>query len=213
MKTKPRELTQWAATITRFAPRTGWYGEGVRHIATVNQGRWRLLAGAYDDSRVGEEAQREFVESVCAALPGWVAQVEKDEASRGVASAQFWHGVRVILDAECVVGCNPLVAPSSFPVAVCCWGMLEGWGYTSTSHPSRVMYCMLSQSPAKQLQMAQSLKAGATWWALTRASNLAPEVRAILSNRGNVLAVFKCGTSAAACKGSWRLAKLQTCKI
>ena len=119
--------------------------EGVRHIATVNQGRWRLLAGAYDDSRVGEEAQREFVESVCAALPGWVAQVEKDESSRGVASAQFWHGVRIIVEAECVVGCNPLVAPSSFPVAVRCWGMLEGWGYTSASHPSRVMYCMLTQ--------------------------------------------------------------------
>ena len=186
--------------------------EGVRHIATVNQGRWRLLAGAYDDSGVGEEAQREYVESVCAALPGWVAQVEKDEASRGVASAQFWHGVRVIVDAECVVGCNPLVAPSSFPVAVRCWGMLEGWGYSSASHPSRVMYCMLTQSPAEQLQMAQSLKAGAIWWALTRASNLAPEVRAMLSKRGHVLAVFKRGTRAAACKGSWRLAKLQTCK-
>ena len=74
--------------------------EGVRHIATVNQGRWRLLAGAYDDSGVGEEAQREYVESVCAALPGWVAQIEKDEASRGVASTQFWHCVRVIVDAE-----------------------------------------------------------------------------------------------------------------
>ena len=36
-----------------------------------------------------EEAQQEYVESVCEALPGWVAQVENDEASRGVASAQF----------------------------------------------------------------------------------------------------------------------------
>ena len=60
--------------------------------------------------------------------------------------------------------------------------------------------------------MAQSLKAGATWWARTRASNLAPEIRAMLSNRGHVLAVFKRCARAAACKGSWRLAKLQTCK-
>ena len=29
--------------------------DGVRHIATVNQGRWRLLAGAYDDSGVGKK--------------------------------------------------------------------------------------------------------------------------------------------------------------
>ena len=118
--------------------------------------------------------------------------------------------------------------------------MLEGWGYTVVSHLSPVMYCILTQysyvacyvlysdpvvshlspvmyciltqSSAEQLQMAQPLKAGATWWALTRASNLAPEVRAILSDLGHVLAVFKRGTRAAACKGSWRLAKLQTCK-
>ena len=51
--------------------------ESVRHIATVSQGRWRQLAGAYNDSGVGEEVQLEYVESVCAALPGWVAHVEK----------------------------------------------------------------------------------------------------------------------------------------
>ena len=111
------------------------------------------------------------------------------------------------MGAKCHVGCNPLVAPSSFSVAVRCWGMLEGWG-TSASHP----YCMLTQWPAEQLQMAQSLKAGATWWALTLASSLATEVRAILSDQGHVLAVFKRSTRAAACKGncasqSCRLAK------
>ena len=71
------------------------------------------------------------------------------------------------------------------------------------------MYCMLAQSPAEQLQMAQSLKAVATWWALTLASNLAPEIMAILSNQIHVLAVFKRCKMATACKGSWRLAKLQ----
>ena len=30
-----------------------WIVEGASHIATVNQGRWRLLTGAYDDSGVG----------------------------------------------------------------------------------------------------------------------------------------------------------------
>ena len=60
--------------------------EGARHIATLNQGRWRLLAGAYDASGVGEEAQRGYTESLCAALPAWVTQVEQDEASRGKAA-------------------------------------------------------------------------------------------------------------------------------
>ena len=45
---------------------------GVRHIATLTQGRWRLLAGACNASGVGEKAQREYVESVCSPLPGWV---------------------------------------------------------------------------------------------------------------------------------------------
>ena len=48
--------------------RLEWIVEGVRHIATVNQGRWRLPSGAYDESGVGEEAQREYVESVRAVL-------------------------------------------------------------------------------------------------------------------------------------------------
>ena len=124
-----------------------------------------------------------------------MAQVEKVDASRGVASAQFWHSVKVILGAECIVGCIHLVAPTSFPVAMRCWGMLEGCGYSVASHPSPVMYCMLTQSPTEQLKMSQSLKAGATWWPLTRAS------RAKLSDRGHVLAVFKRGTRAAASKG------------
>ena len=54
--------------------------DSVCHTATLNQGRWSLLAGACNESGVSDEAQREYVKSLCAALPGWVAQVEKDKA-------------------------------------------------------------------------------------------------------------------------------------
>ena len=57
--------------------------DGVRHIAAVNQGRRCLLAGAYDASGVGEEAQRDYVESARAALPGWVAQVVSTKPPEG----------------------------------------------------------------------------------------------------------------------------------
>ena len=51
------------------------------------------------------------------------------------------------------------MAQSSIPVAVRSLGMLEAWGYSFASHPSRVVYCMLTQWPAELLSMAQSLKA------------------------------------------------------
>ncbi len=51
---------------------------GSRHVATLSQGWWGILTSAYDP------------EDVCAALPAWVLQ--KDEATKGVATSQFWHG-------------------------------------------------------------------------------------------------------------------------
>ena len=41
--------------------------DGSRHLGTISQGRWNLLTVEYDP------------EDMCAALPGWIAQVEKEE--------------------------------------------------------------------------------------------------------------------------------------
>ena len=73
-----------------------------RHVVTLAQGLWALLVAGYDP------------QDLCTALPGWTAQAEKDseESSRGVASQQFWLGIRAVLEADCIVGCNPLMAPS-----------------------------------------------------------------------------------------------------
>ena len=186
-------------TVTR---RDGlaWIREGGRHIGTVTQGRWGLLHGAYD------------APDICAALPAWIARVEKEESSKGVASAQFWSRVQEVLDAECIVGCNPLVAPSSFPVAIRSWGTLEGWGHPWAAPPSRVMYCLLTQSPEEQRLLARPLQAKGIWWALTRRSTLDSEVAAILRQRGCAVSVVKRGTRAAATKGSWRTAVLRSTK-
>ena len=170
-----------------------------RHVATLAQGRWAMLVAGYDP------------QDLCAALPGWAAQAEKEESSRGVASQQFWHGIRAVLEADGIVGCNPLLAPSSFPVAVRCWGLVEGWGH-SAPHPTRVMHCLLTLSPEEQRKLCLGLKSSAVWWALTRSSTLDPEVRTALARRGNVVAVFKRGVRAAMAKGAWRQAKLKTVK-
>ena len=75
-------------------------------MTSLSQGRWALLAAGYDlqDLRL------------CASLPGWAAPAVKVENSWGVASQQFWHGIPAVLEADGIVGCKPLVAPSSFPV-------------------------------------------------------------------------------------------------
>ena len=64
-----------------------------------------------------------------------------------------------------------LVASSSFPSAVRCWGTSEGWGNSFALH------CLLTQSPAEQLKLCCSLKAYGIWWALTWGSNLASNLK------------------------------------
>ena len=120
-------------------------------MATLSQGRWGILTAAYDS------------EDVCAALPAWVAQVEKDEATKEVATSQFWHGVRAALNAECIVGCNPLVAPSSFPIALRCWGTLEGWGHSWAIPPTRVVYNLLTQTVSEPGGAASAVPATCCW--------------------------------------------------
>ncbi len=50
--------------------------------------------------------------------------MEKEELIQGVPSSQFWTQVQGLLKADCILGCNPLVAPSAFPRAYKNWGTL-----------------------------------------------------------------------------------------
>ncbi len=48
----------------------------------------------------------------CRTLLMLIAEVEKEELTRWVPSAQFWTQVKSVLAADCILGCNPLFAPS-----------------------------------------------------------------------------------------------------
>ncbi len=52
-----------------------------QHVGTLKQSHWGLLSAAYD------------AEDLCAALPAWMAGVDKEEGTRGVPSVQFWTQV------------------------------------------------------------------------------------------------------------------------
>ena len=163
-------------------------------MGTISQGRWSLLTIKYDP------------EEMCASLPGWIAQVEKEETSKGVPSAQFWKEPRTSLALDCIVGCNPLAAPSSFPRALN--GQGEGWRF-NLPPSSCIIYNLLHLPAPEQWLVCQSLLADTCWYALTRGSTLDHRTKALLSSFG-VLKVFRRCTRAAAAKGSWRLAKLKT---
>ncbi len=71
-------------------------------MGTLKQSRWGLLSAAYD------------AEDLCAALPAWMAGVDKEEGTRGVPSAQFCAQVQGVLEADSSMQSRPLVAPSEF---------------------------------------------------------------------------------------------------
>jgi hypothetical protein len=73
-------------------------------IGTVTQGSFLLLEAEY-------QAQGIAIEYLYNSIPGWIAHVEKCDVKRGFGSHQFWHWLRVALEAEGIIGCCPLVAP------------------------------------------------------------------------------------------------------
>ncbi len=89
--------------------------------------------------------------------------------------------------AECILGCNPLVAPSAFTRAYRNWGMREGWGRTTGPPPASAVYNLLTLTRPEQQQMClagSGLTAGGAWYALTRRSTLDLQVKARLEAVG-----------------------------
>ena len=101
---------------------------GGHHVGTVKQSRFGLLSATYDP------------EELCQALPAWIAAIEIDEAAKGVPSTEFWAQVQGVLEGDCILGCNPLVAPAAFARAFRNMGSLEGWGHADSSPITRVQF-------------------------------------------------------------------------
>jgi hypothetical protein len=80
--------------------------------------------------------------------------VEKHESQWPFGSRQFWHGIRVALDADGIIGCCPLMAPSSFAYAM--WtGTSADWG--SADRSSRLIYSLLDTTPELQRSLSHRL--------------------------------------------------------
>ena len=173
-----------------------------RLLGTLNQSRFKLLA---------EEctARRVDTEYLCEAIPAWIAYVTKQEQTRGISSHQFGAGLQVALQADGIIGCCPLAAPSAFPWSS--WnGVTPDWGHQL--QPQRPMLDLLCSSPDEQKRLLHHLDNNKVWFALTRRATLSAEARRTLERGGSVVHVYKRGSRVAACKGSFRTAQLRTVK-
>jgi hypothetical protein len=66
-------------------------------IGTVSQGRFRKLEAEC-------MARQIAIEYICESISEWIDHVEKHESRRGFGSHQIWHGIRVALNSDGVIG-------------------------------------------------------------------------------------------------------------
>jgi hypothetical protein len=96
---------------------------------TITQSHYRLLEAECLSKRVP-------IEYLCESILEMAARVKKHESQRPFGSRLFWHGIRVALDANGIIGCCPLMPPSSFAYAS--WTVISAdWG--SQERSSRLM--------------------------------------------------------------------------
>jgi len=171
-------------------------------IGVVHQGRFRLLE---------EECQARdiSIEHLCACVPEWIAHVEKHEAKRGFGSQQFWNGLREALGLDGIIGCCPLMAPSSFQYSS--WnGVSAEWGFQL--RPCRPIFDLLRYSPDEQRSLLGRLRQDQVWFALTRRSTLGRNLEQELHREGQVITVYKRGSRVAASKHSFKTGILKANK-
>jgi hypothetical protein len=133
-------------------------------------------------------------EELFQALPAWIAAIDIDEAAKGVPSTQFWAQVQCVLQGDCILGCNPLVAPAAFARAFRNMGSLEGWGHADRSPITRAVYSLLTIPKVEQLHMCRGFTAEGCWYVLTSRSTLDPEVKRHMEAHANPCHVFPRGT-------------------
>jgi hypothetical protein len=119
----------------------------IEREGNLSQGRFRLLEAECISRLIP-------IEYLCESFPEWIAHVdsEKVETTRGVGSHQFWNELRVALRLDSIVGCCPLMAPSSFPYAS--WtGVSPDWA-PSSDRVVRSLACSVRRHSCSSLSPA-----------------------------------------------------------
>ena len=141
------------------------------------------------------------------------AHVERQEQNRGISSHQFGADLQAALQADGIIGCCPLVAPTSFPFAS--WnGVTADWGHLLW--PQCPVFDLLCSTPDEQRRLTHHLARTGRQQGVVcthQACNpVSAEAKKTLERSGRIVHVFRKGSRVAACKGSFRTARLRAVK-
>ncbi|NBO64558.1 MAG: hypothetical protein EBU88_06900 [Acidobacteria bacterium] len=171
------------------------------HVGTVAQGRFSRLCDDLGQQRV------------LASLPSWIQQVEKSESTRGVASAQFWRGLRDALKASGYIGGPELLLPPYFKEAIAADDdsikiPLPSGAYALRT--GRYVVDLLHKDASFQERMrvhfanpSSSRSSRAEFLVVTRPSTLERDTEAMLGRRYTQLHTIPKGSIVVARKGNW----------
>ena len=99
----------WRITTKNNTTRVDQLADGggsPTHVGTVSQGRFSRLCALFGQQQV------------LTSLSGWITRAEQSERSRGVASAQFWKGLRAAFGAFGYIGGPELLLPPYFETSL-----------------------------------------------------------------------------------------------
>jgi hypothetical protein len=103
------------------------------------------------------------------------------------------------LASDCIIGCCPLVAPSSFLQSS--WdGVSVDWGYLLRPSRPGPISDLLSSSPEEQRCLSNCFRLDRVWFALTLRTTLEQSTKRAIERAGRVVTVYTRGSRVTACK-------------
>ena len=193
------EVPPFRITTRHGKTRVDRISDGARqpvHVGTVAQGRFLRLCNL-----LGQD-------QVLNSLPTWVQQAERSERTRGVASAQFWRGLRSASGANGYMGGPALLLPPFFELTIPADDDRLKDPLPSGAHRPRVgryVVDLLHRDLAFQqhIRVLLANPGRSVFVVVTRPSTLAPDTSAMLARRFTSVYTFEKGLTVASKKANW----------
>lgn len=178
--------------VDRVSPDAG----SPTHLGTVAQSRFSRLCNLVGQDRVLQS------------LSSWIQQAERSERTKGVASAQFWRGLRSSLGALGYIGGPALLLPPFFELTIPADDDRIKDPLPSGLHrprAGRYVVDLLHKDATLQdrIRVLLANPGRMVFFVVTRPNTLEPDTAAMLARRFLELHTFEKGSMVVARKGNW----------